>query len=282
MKRLDRQSVTPRSAAPAPSPVSPSPAASAPEGASASSAAMLRIAVAALVLAAPPLLAWGAWTWLTRTPGLAVRSVAISGVVNASQQELVARSGAVGRNVFALDLADVRQRLLSDPWIADASVRRALPHGLRVAVVERAPAALEQGADSLRVLDGEGRVLAEGVAAGAFPLPVLTGIDAAAEDERAARRELGARTLAALHETAPSLFARAESLDVSQAERLVLTARDAPPLWLSGPASADEAAAWSRRENGIVQAIDRAAWVDARWRDRLYVMPIGLASGARR
>ena len=55
--------------------------------------------------------------------------------------------------------------------------------------------------------------------------------------------------------------------------KLVVDAEGAPPIWVAGPDSADEVGAWALREKNIEQAVGRVAWVDARWRDRLYAGP---------
>ena len=276
MKRLSRQDVAPRPGA------ATAKASVAQDAARAGALRSVRIAAGLLVLASPALAAWGAWAWMTRTPGFAVRRIVVDGAVHCSEESVTAAAGALGANAFALDLQAVRSKLLADPWIADAVVRRALPHELRVSIVEREPAASvpARGDEPALIVDAEGRVLAEGPAAAGIALPLVTGLQAVPEAEREARRALGAATLHALRAAAPSLWARARTLDVSEPGRLVLSAEGCPPIWLSGPQSADEAAAWSRRENSIVQAIGRAAWVDARWRDRLHVMPLASGKGA--
>lgn len=243
-----------------------------------SAARAVKLGVIALVLLAPVALAWGGWAWLSGTPGFAVRRVVVSGCQRVSPEEIAALSGALGTNAFALDLGRVRAALLAHPWVADATVRRALPHELRVSVTERVPVAVEVAKEARRVIDESGAILGEGGAED-LRLPELRGISSAPEPQRAERRALAAATLTALRAAAPALHARAEALDVSDVRKLVLRAQDCPPIWLSGPASADEAAAWSRREIGIGQVIGRAAWVDARWRDRLYVMPAAAAAG---
>ena len=271
MKRLDRQDVAPRAAAHPPAAAKVSPAQD--PASSGAALAAVRTVAGLLVLVAPILAAWGGWTWMTRTPGFAVRRVVVTGAVHATEESVASRSGARGCNAYALDLQAVRARLLQDPWIEDAVVRRVLPHELRIAVVEREPAAIERDEKGARIVDAAGLVLAEGAEAAALALPEIAGLSSVPEERRQERRALAAATLSALKTAAPALWRRVTVLDVSEEGRLVLTARDCPPIWLSGPQSADEAAAWSRRESSIVKAIGRAAWVDARWRDRLHVMP---------
>lgn len=278
MKQLRDQDVAPRRG---PAVLRPQDGSAAPADSQAGGMMMFRLAGLLFVLTSPILLGWGAWSWMTRTPGFAIRSVTVTGNVNASAEALAARSGARGVNAFALDLAAVRGDILGDPWIAEARVRRVLPHDLRIVVTEREPVAREPRGTTWRVVDGEGRVLSESaqLRPALLALPEIRGLERVSEGERDGRRALAAATLVALKDAAPRLHARTEALEVAESGKLVLVAADCPPLWLAGPESVDEAAAWSRREQGIMTAIGRAAWVDARWRDRLHVMPEAAAPG---
>lgn len=49
---------------------------------------------------------------------------------------------ARGQDLFALDLTRARQALLMDPRVASAEVRRRLPRGVRISIVEREPVML--------------------------------------------------------------------------------------------------------------------------------------------
>ena len=117
------------------------------------------------------------------------------------------------RNVFILSLKATEAKILSDPYIAEAEVRRRLPDGVAIHVVERQPAALVVvNAAGSYLADATGRVfkraaLTAGEGAG---LPVVTGLD---------RKLFGAEP-----ELAAALVRRA--LEVATAWR----AKDRPPL----------------------------------------------------
>jgi cell division septal protein FtsQ len=71
----------------------------------------------------------------------------------------------LGRNLLRLPLAEVRQRLAANPWIAAAEVAKELPDRLRVTVAERRPAVLLRsasgaGGDALLYADAAGRPIA--------------------------------------------------------------------------------------------------------------------------
>jgi hypothetical protein len=217
----------------------------------------------------------GGACFLATTRGLAVRRIVVEGAVHADPRDLARASGALGENLLALDLAAARARVLAQPWVEEATLRRVLPHELQVRVSERVPIAREQDGEAFRVLDARGVVLDENVDESERGLPLLVGAARASEDEHVIARERAAATLGALLAEAPALFGRIESIDASQPDRLVILAEGAPPLWMRGPESADEVAAWLLRERGLARRLGEAAYVDARWRDRLYIMPSG-------
>jgi cell division protein FtsQ len=81
-----------------------------------------------------------------------------------------------GTNIFDADLADVRVRVASHPWIKRASVRMRPPHFLQVDILERKPAALIMGAETL-VVDEDGAVLGKSVTPLAGCLPMVEGFE---------------------------------------------------------------------------------------------------------
>ena len=81
-----------------------------------------------------------------------------------------------GTNIFDADLAAVRARVASHPWIKRASVRMRPPHFLQVEVLERKPAALIMGAETLAV-DEDGVVLGKSVTPLAGCLPMVEGFE---------------------------------------------------------------------------------------------------------
>ena len=81
--------------------------------------------------------------WLVTTPYFALRDVRIEGAAHRSVAQYEEAAGLVrGRNVLALDIAEVRRKLLAEPWVEDATVLRRLPGRIDVAVHEREPIAI--------------------------------------------------------------------------------------------------------------------------------------------
>jgi len=84
--------------------------------------------------------------------------------------------------------ARVKERLESDPWIAEATVPRDFPDTMRIRVVERAPFAyLDQGGESFWVVDSAGFFIAEETPDASSTLVVLRDIEGLAP-------ELGTKT----------------------------------------------------------------------------------------
>lgn len=77
-----------------------------------------------------------------------------------------------GENVFALDVRQVRENLLSVPLVRDAQVRRRFPDGLQVRVTERTPLARLRmpGTDLTLAVDVEGWTIVGDASAAALPL----------------------------------------------------------------------------------------------------------------
>jgi len=232
-------------------------------------ATALRIAAWTAGLAGAVVLADRAMAVATTSAAFAIKTITVDGAVRTSAAHLAEVTGARGANVFTLDLGVVRQRLLAEPWVADATVRRIVPDAVAVRVVERTPVARWRRPGREALVDAAGVVLAEGDEAAREPVPVIEG----AADEAALRR--AAATLAALREAVPDLAHALRVVEVTGTESLTLRAEGQPPLLVSGPESVDEVVGWLSHASGIRKALGPVRSVDARWRDRLFVMPEG-------
>ena len=86
-----------------------------------------------------------------------------------------------------VDVAGIRERLLTFGWVKDARVSRRLPDRLVIDIVERTPAALWQDRQRLALIDGEGVVL-DRVPIDRMPdLPLLIGPGANARSKELRR-----------------------------------------------------------------------------------------------
>lgn len=100
-----------------------------------------------------------------------VKTIEISGNNSLTKDEIIAAAGiAVGQNSISIDLADVRQCLLSQPYIESAAIERKLPGKINIVIKER------QAAAFIRTPKGFYSVGADGL--------VLENIGTAKEDKR--------------------------------------------------------------------------------------------------
>ncbi len=81
-----------------------------------------------------------------------------------------------GRSVLQVPLEARRASLEAIPWIAQASVERALPNRLRVELAERVPVAFLRTGNQLMLVDESGVILDRPLE-GDFHFPVATGFD---------------------------------------------------------------------------------------------------------
>jgi cell division protein FtsQ len=131
----------------------------------------------AVVLAASISVAWGARRYLTTSPRFAVRTVLVDGERRRSAAHVAEMGGlAVGKNIFALDLALAGAMIAEDPWIEKATVTRKLPSTVTVTVTEREAAATVAIGGELYLATRDGDLFKKIGADDPSDLPLVTGI----------------------------------------------------------------------------------------------------------
>jgi cell division protein FtsQ len=137
------------------------------------------VAGAAVVVAASISVAWGARRYVTTSPRFAVRTVLVEGERRRSASAVADAAGvAVGKNIFALDLAHAGQLLAQDPWIERATVTRKLPSTVAISVVEREAYAAAVISGELYLATRDGDLFKKLGEDDPSDLPVVTGITA--------------------------------------------------------------------------------------------------------
>lgn len=91
--------------------------------------------------------------------GFYVYSATIDGNRLVSQQDIYARSGLDGKNIFAVRTGEAEQRLRDVPFVKNAQVRLGLPAAVTITVEERAPVALWQVAGNTYGVAEDGTIL---------------------------------------------------------------------------------------------------------------------------
>jgi hypothetical protein len=198
-----------------------------------------------------------------------------------------------GRNLLRLPLAEVRQRLAANPWIAAADVAKQLPDRLRVTVLERRPAVLLRSGEALLFADAAGRPIApvgspaeeaaarrQGLLVVAFPprlapvLPALPDGQGAPAGE-AASGIAGALLLSAqLRQLRPGWRPAVSQIDVVDEDDYQLHAAGLPcPLLVRGSRLAGNLVRFEQLLPELKRRYPALAGVDLRFSRRIVVQP---------
>jgi cell division protein FtsQ len=111
--------------------------------------------------------------------GFSIAAVAVTGERHLSREEILAAAGVTARtSLLFFDVADARARLLTNPWIAEATVQKFLPDRLAISISERVAFALWQKAGRVGVIANDGTVLEPYVLRRYADLPFVVGIGA--------------------------------------------------------------------------------------------------------
>lgn len=113
---------------------------------------LLRFLVIALLIAGV--------AWLLRSPLLSIREVVATGAVQSDPTAIAVDAGVtVGVPTISVRTGIVREALLEDPWIADATVFVAWPGRIEIDVQERVPAVAVETTEGWLAVAGDGTVL---------------------------------------------------------------------------------------------------------------------------
>jgi cell division protein FtsQ len=117
--------------------------------------------------------------------GFRIVSLALSGENHVSRQEVLALAGVTDRSALLfLDVDETRDRLKTNPWIADATVLKLYPGELQIHIKEREAFALWQKDGEVSVIAADGTVLEpyHNPSLRRLPLIVGRGADAKANE----------------------------------------------------------------------------------------------------
>lgn len=113
------------------------------------------------LLAGTGLAAWEGYRRFTRMSYFRVAEIYVEGNLQVATDEVVESLGITpGTSLLEVDLASLSRRVLNNPWIKEASVRRRLPLALTIQVIERVPEAVFI-ADRRYLLSADGVILSE-------------------------------------------------------------------------------------------------------------------------
>jgi cell division protein FtsQ len=138
---------------------------------------------------------WSVYRYAVHAPAFAVTRIEIEGSVHLSDTQIAELAGIRnGQNLFRVDIDQAEQKLLANPWIVQAKVRRQLPDGVSIDVAEREARAIAIIEERLYLVSPDGLPFKPLEPGDPRDLPFVTGIsltglarDAARERERLSR-----------------------------------------------------------------------------------------------
>lgn len=114
---------------------------------------------------------------LTQSDYFKAKSLKVEGVQRLTKDAVAKEAGIYkGVNILAVNLSQVRKRLLANPWIAEAEVIREIPSGLSIRIKEQVPiAVIDIGQKFL--INHRGEIFKEWDPSDPANLPMISGLD---------------------------------------------------------------------------------------------------------
>ena len=240
---------------------------------------LLKILGVALVLGGVGVGAWEAYRTVVGLPYFRVAEIQVEGNLQLAKEEVIAALRMPpGISILEVNLPALAGRLLENPWIKEASIRRRLPLSLEVRVVERMPEAVFI-ANRRYLLSADGVILRE---LDEDELPTLPTLRAASP--RAVT--IGQRILSSEMAQGLSIWRQFQLANALQGERAheIAIGRDGSYQVNLGQempvirVHAQDMEGQLRRLGAALAAsgggLDRFGEVDLRFRDRVVFMPV--------
>lgn len=245
--------------------------------------------LAARIVAVFALMAYGGWrgaSLVLAAPALQISRITVRGNERLATGEVLALvSGLQARNILTVRLEDWRERLLSSPWVEDATLRRMLPSTVEIAVRERRPMGIGRVANGLYLVDARGVIVDEyGPNYADLDLPIIDGLASVPRDGTPAvddaKAFLAARLIVAL-QARPDLAAKVSQIDVSDAhDAVVILDGDTAMLRLGEDDFVARLQEYLDLGPALRERVAEIDYVDLRFGDRLYVRPVHRKAGA--
>lgn len=111
--------------------------------------------------------------------GFRIVSLALAGHHHITREEVLATAGITGNSsLLFLDVGEVRERLKTNPWVADATVLKLYPGELQIRIKERDAFALWQKDGRISVIADDGTIVEQFAAPHLLRLPLVVGAGA--------------------------------------------------------------------------------------------------------
>lgn len=204
--------------------------------------------------------------------GFGITEVALSGQHELDRDEILKTAGITERSsLLFLDATEARARLLTNPWVAEATVLKLYPGRLRIEIKERKAFALWQKDARVSLIAADGTVLEPDVPRAYATLPLVVGEGAA----------LGSLGLLALVARYPAIANQVESSVLVAERRWNLNLRNGVEVLLpeNQPEQALKTLADLDRQKNLLSR--DIVVVDLRLADRVTVRQSDAAAAAR-
>ncbi len=217
-------------------------------------------------------------SFVLASEALTVTRITVQGNERMSRGEVLGLlDGLSGTSIVMTDLEGWRQKLLTSPWVADASIRRMFPGTLAVVIIERQPIGVGRIKGTLYLIDKTGTVIDEfGPNYADLDLPVIDGLGArSGEDELLdeARAALAGRLMSELGRR-PKLAGQISQIDVTDVRNaVVLLKGDTALLRVGDERFTERLQAYLDLMPALRERMPDIDYVDLRFDERVYVRP---------
>lgn len=170
--------------------------------------------------------------YFSQSSFFALQRIEVRGQKHLASDEVARESGlTVGANIFRLDLDQAGQRLLTDPWIESAELRRRFPDRVEIDIVERQPAALLLTGQSWLVLDKTGFCIEQAASLRLYDLPIITGLtpDTTERGRQVSANPALSMVLSAMNLNVENFFSE---VDIGNPDNLIAYSRGGIPVLL--------------------------------------------------
>jgi cell division protein FtsQ len=226
---------------------------------------LLRLLAVVLVTVAA---GWAGYAKTMASEHLRVGRVEVRGMQFLSEGEVKELLGpAMGENILTLDIEALKARVRSSPWVADATVGRALPDTLKVEITERVPLALAE-VERLYLMDKEGGLIdLYGPRTASFDLPIVRGLMGVDEEARRDRAQRAGVLLDDLQDLAAEV---SEVFVLPSGDLRVVLRGTGEVLLLGDPPYRHRVLTFLSLRKDLVERCPDAEYFDLRFRGRIY------------
>ena len=217
---------------------------------------------------------------------LTVTRISVQGNQRMSRGEVLGLlDGLSGSSIVTADLEDWRQKLLTSPWVADASIRRMFPGTLNVVIEERRPVGIGRIRGELYLIDRTGTVIDEfGPNYADLDLPIIDGLTAGGGESGSvdgARAALAGRLMSELARR-PELAGKVSQIDVTDVHNAaVILKGDTALLRVGDERFSERLQSYLDLMPALREQMPDVDSVDLRFDERVYVRPRGTGNRTR-